>query len=81
MAFISILIVDILILVVLFNIVVGLILGIIGFVLHIKNRKNEKQGNVVSKKRKIITLVFCIFGIIAVCATAFIVAFYFLKIK
>ncbi len=66
MAFISLIFIEILALIVFTNLVIGILLGIIGLIMQIKNRIDIKKGKNVSKIRKILSLIFCILGAISI---------------
>ncbi len=81
MAFISILIIDILAIVIFINLLFGILLGITGIILAIKNHFDKKKEKSVSKIRKIITVIFCICGAFSVIAFAVLALLYHIKIK
>lgn len=80
MAFISILLVDILAIVIIFNLAAGIILGIAGLVMQVINAKDQKNGKEVGKIRKLLAKVFCILGVAALAVLAAVILFYQLKI-
>ena len=81
MGFISIVILDILAIGLFFFLAVGLLLGIIGLIILIKNQIDKNNGKEISAVRKVVCVVFCVLGVLALIVIIGIGCFYFLKIK
>lgn len=81
MAFLSIFILDILVLLFLVNLVIGILIGIIGIGFQIKNYLDIKKGRIISKIRKIVALIFCIVGSVSFVIVVILFVLYFVKIK
>ncbi len=81
MAFLSIFILDILVLLFLVNLVIGILIGIIGIGFQIKNYLDIKKGRIISKIRKIVALIFCIVGSVSFVIVGSLFVLYFVKIK
>ena len=79
MASLSVLILDILAIIIIAILGIGIILGIVGIILKIMNVHDIKKGKEVSKFRKILTLIFCICGLISFIIVAAFSFLYFLR--
>ncbi len=76
MAFISLLIIDFIILVLGYVIFSNSLFGIAGLILLIKNKYDEKKGRQISKIRKVLAAIFCILGIFALILIISVFVFY-----
>ena len=80
MGFISILLVDILGLFIFLGLLLRLLFGIIGMILHVIGRCRIKKGKTVSKAMRVLSTIFIVLGSIALGAIILIVLIYFFKI-